>query len=109
MIEHLESRRLMSAGASVAGGNLVVRGTAGDDVVRIRHASVSDITPAEGFVTLGVRIGDGPERLFDVRRTGRITVRTGAGNDVVLLGGDPLDPSAGQIVPIPTSVRATVD
>jgi hypothetical protein len=113
--EFLEGRRLMSSAATLVGGNLVIRGTAGADVISVQQTVVQDRAAATGLATVSVRINDGPSQLFDVPENARISVKAGAGNDTVTLGDDPLDTSvsktgaAALFRGMPAGMRAVVD
>jgi Ca2+-binding RTX toxin-like protein len=95
MIEQLEGRQLLSAAFSVIDGTLIVRGTGRADQIRV------DTTIPVALAVVGAPVPtskvvvtlNGRRREFDASTINRIRIEAGAGDDLVLLGRNPLTPS----------------
>jgi Ca2+-binding RTX toxin-like protein len=79
LFESLESRRLLAAGASLAGGILTVRGDGADDVISAR----TQASPAPLVV---VEL-NGEVQSFHADQVRKVRINSAGGNDRVELGG----------------------
>jgi Ca2+-binding RTX toxin-like protein len=87
--EGLEARRLLSTSIQLSGGTLLVRGTAGADVIEVSQLPPGGATPLGTpqpslFVTI-----NGRTRRLDAGSIRRVRVEAGGGDDWVAMGENP--------------------